>query len=84
VTLSSSVGSTGAAGSLRVTVPGGGGRIVGLEDVAGAALIDLEVVGFAVVYGGPSISAIRSYGAMRVDLGLGGALVLLGDMVTCG
>jgi hypothetical protein len=49
VTLSSSVGSTGAAGSLRVTVPGGGGRIVGLEDVAGAALIDLEVVGFAVV-----------------------------------
>jgi hypothetical protein len=30
------------------------------------------------------MSAIRSYGAMRVDLGLGGALTLLGGMVTCG
>jgi hypothetical protein len=30
------------------------------------------------------VSAMRSYGAIRVDLGLGGALVLLGDMVTCG
>jgi hypothetical protein len=30
------------------------------------------------------MSAIRSYGAMRVDLGLGGALALLGAIVTCG
>jgi hypothetical protein len=69
---------------LCVAVSGGCGLIVDPEVVVGAAVIDPEVVGFEVVYGGPSISAIRSYGAMRVDLGLDGALVLLGGIVTCG
>jgi hypothetical protein len=47
---SSSVGSTGAAGSLRVTVSGGCGRIVDPEAVVGVAVIGPEVVECEVVY----------------------------------
>lgn len=59
--------------------------VAGTEMVARGAtraeVAGLGMFSLGALRDGASMSAIRSYGSMRVDLGLGAALVLLAGMV---